>query len=262
MALQAGSLFISSYNNQDYDTSTDFTITLAVPVTRAKRLRFLSATFANLLNPFATNDYLWKFSVNSVEYQMYFPTDIRWNTINDFVGYCNTTLFPSATGSPALNGVVTMAYDTSKNRLYLTATNSGHVISMPPWNWNNTQGTSTAYNANYRLGWTGVNTTTGTGTLYADGFPNVFIRSNNIYITTNINADSNNDANVANILGKIPITGGYGALVSYENVHSDFGTPVFSENFKSVSIRLLDEDYQPIVNPANAYFNVVIGIEY
>jgi hypothetical protein len=260
MALRAGSLFISSYNNQDYDSSTDFTINLAVPVTKAKRLRFLSATFANLLNPFASNDNLWKFSVNSVEYTMTFPTNIRWNTINDFVGYVNGTLFPGASPSAV---TATIAYDTNRNQLYITANNTAHVISMPGWNWNNTQGTSTAYNANYRLGWTSVSTTTSSaGILYADGFPNVFVRTNNIYITTNINADSNNDANVANILGKIPITGGYGALVSYENVHSDFGTPVFSENFKSISIRLLDEDYQPISNPGNAYFNVVIGIEY
>jgi len=136
------------------------------------------------------------------------------------------------------------------------------VITMPQWNWNNTAGTSVAYNANYRLGWTSVAPVSGTTTLYADGFPNVFLRTNTIYVTTNIAADSNNDANVANILGRIPVTIGWGGLITYENVHSDFASPVFAENMKDIRIRLLDEDYQPLNNPANAYFNLVLGIEY
>jgi hypothetical protein len=102
----------------------------------------------------------------------------------------------------------------------------------------------------------------GTTTLYADGFPNIFLRTNTIYVTTNICADSNNDANVANILGRIPVTIGWGGLITYENVHSDFSSPVFAENMKDIRVRLLDEDYQPLVNPANAYFNLVLGIEY
>ena len=259
MSLTAGNLFISSYNNQDYDTSTNFEITLAVPVTKAKGLRLLGATIANLMNPFASNDQLWSFKVGATTYTMNFPTNIRWATMADFLSYVNTTLFPGASPSAV---PATLSYDSSRNSLYLTATTPGTVITMFGWAWNNTAGTSVSYNANYRLGWTNVVSVSGTTTLYADGFPNVFLRTNTIYVTTNISTDSNNDANVANILGRIPVTIGWGGIIVYENVHSDFSSPVFTENMKNIRIKLLDEDYQPIVNPGNAYFNLVIGIEY
>lgn len=257
MSLTAGNLFISSYNNGDFDTSTDFGITLAVPVTKAKKIRLLGATLANLMNPFSTNDRLWQFVVNGVTYSMNFPTNIRWATINDFVAYVNGTLFPSATPGAV---PATIGYDSAQNKLYITANTPGQVITMPPWNWNSTS--SVSYNANYRLGWTNVAAVSGTTTLYADGFPNVFLRTNTIYVTTNISTDSNNDANVANILGRIPVNVSWGALIIYENVHSDFASPVFCENMKDIRVRLLDEDYQPLQNPNNAYFNLVIGIEY
>jgi hypothetical protein len=260
MSLTAGQLFISSYNNQDYDTSTDFRIQLAVPVTKARGIRVLSAAIPNLMMPFSTNDTLWKISVNLIEYTMFFPTDRRWATIADFLTYVNGTMFANQS-IPA-----TMFYDTNRNQLYLTSTTG--PISLPGWAWNNPRGTSVAFNANYRLGWTSIRAVTstlaaGTYTLYADGFPNVFLRTNNIYITTNLAADSNNDANVANIIQKIPVTIGWGGLVVYENTHAEVElSPIFSENFKDVTIRLLDEDYQPLVNPGNAYFNIVFGIIY
>jgi hypothetical protein len=58
------------------------------------------------------------------------------------------------------------------------------------------------------------------------------------------------------------MTSGWGSLVNYENVHSDFSSPIFTPNIKEVRIRLLDEDYQVLKNPTNAYFNIVIGVEY
>lgn len=265
MSLTAGNLFISSYNNQDYDTSTDFAITLAVPVTKAKRIRLLGGTIANLFMPFGLNDRQWTFSVGATTYTMFFSTTIRWASITDFVTYVNTVLFPSATPSTP---PVTLAYNTSRNQLYLTGTVAGATITMPGWNWNNQLGTTVAFNSNYRLGWTSISPVSATSTapafsvLYADGFPNVFNRTNVVYVTTNVCTDSNNDANIGNVLGRIPMTSGWGSLVNYENVHSDFSSPIFTPNIKEIRIRLLDEDYQLLVNPANAYFNIVMGIEY
>lgn len=265
MSLTAGNLFISSYNNQDFDTSTDFSITLAVPVTKAKTLRLLGATIPNLMMPFGSNDRLWSFTVGATTYTMNFPINIRWATITDFLAYVNGTLFPGATPSAV---PATLAYDPSLNQLYLTGTVAGATITMPGWNWNNTSGSAVSYNANYRLGWTSITSVSATSTapafsvLYADGFPNIFLRTNTIYITTNISTDSNNDANIGNILGRIPVNIGWGGVITYENVHSEFSSPVFTENMKNIRIRLLDEDYQPLVNPTNAYFNLVIGVEY
>jgi hypothetical protein len=259
MSLTAGNLFISSYNNQDNDTSTNFTITLAVPVTKAKRIRLLGATVANLFMPFGGNDSVWVFNVAGTDYTMNFDQTIRWATIADFLTYVNTTLFAAATPSAV---PATLAYDSSSNQLYISATTPGDVITMPGWAWNNTFGTSLAYNANYRLGWTNINSVSATTTLYADGFPNVFNRTNVLYVTTNLSVDSNNDANIGNILGRIPITTGWGSLVNFENIHSDFTSPVFQPNIKEIQIRLLDEDYQTIANPNNAYFNIALGIEY
>jgi hypothetical protein len=266
MSLTAGQLFVSSYNNQDYDTSTDFRITLAVPVTKAKGIRVLSATIPNLMMPFGVNDNKWRFSVAGTSYTVLFPTNLRWATIADFLNYVNGTMFPAATldnGNPQALPA-TLFYNTSQNQLYLTANG---IISMPGWAWNNPTGSSISYNANFRLGWTSISPVTSTGagpyTLYADGFPNVFLRTNNIYITTNLATDSNNDANVGNIIQKVPVTIGWGGLVVFENTHADVElSPIFAANFKDISIRLLDEDYQPLVNPGNAYFNVVFGIVY
>ncbi len=260
MSLTAGNLFISSYNNQDYDSSTDFSITLAVPVTKATRIRLLGATIGNLFMPFGANDKFWRFRINATDFSMNFDTTIRWATISDFITYVNTVLFPSATPStPAC----TLSYNASSNQLVLTATTLTDVITMPGWNWNNSSGTAVVFNANYRLGWTSISPVTSVaGILKADGFPNVFNRTNVVYVTTNICADSNNDANIGNVLGRIPMTSGWGSLVNFENVHSEFSSPTFTPNIKDIRIRLLDEDYQPLVNPANSYFNIVFGIEY
>ena len=219
----------------------------------------LGATVANLFMPFGPNDSLWVFKVNGVDYTMTFDETIRWATIADFITYVNGTLFLAATPSAV---PASIAYDSSKNQLYLSATTPGDVIEMPGWAWNNQFGTSLSYNANYRLGWTSYLPVSGTTTLYADGFPNVFTRTNVLYVTTNTSVDSNNDANIGNILGRIPMTSGWGSLVNYENVHSDFSSPIFQPNIKEVQIRLLDEDYQVVRNPGNAYFNIVLGIEY
>jgi hypothetical protein len=259
MSLTAGQLFLSSYNNQDGQTSTDFSLTLSVPVTKAKRLRLLGATIPNLFMPFGPNDKLWVFNINGVDYTMNFPTDRRWSTINDFIFYVNNTIFPSA--SP---GVVpaTLFYDTNANRLSILATIPGHIITMPGWGWNNTFGTSISYNANYRLGWTNASSVSAVNTLTADGFPNVFNRTNVLYVVTNIAATSNNDNNIGNVLGRIPVNISWGGVINYENIHTDFSGEAFAANFKDITVQVLDEDYQPLRNPNNAYFSFVVGVHY
>jgi hypothetical protein len=268
MSLTAGQLFLSSYNNQDNETSTDFSLTLSVPVTKARRLRLLGATIPNLFFPFATNDRTWTFQVAATSYRMTFPIDSRWATIADFITFCNlagTGLFATAvnagTGAPAACPV-SIAYNAATNKLTLTTTTPGQTITMPAWSWNNTFGTSISYNANYRLGWTNSRPITTTTTSVADGFPNVFNRSNVLYVVTNVSATSNNDNNIGNVLGRIPVNIGWGGVINYENIHTDFAGPIFSENFKEIRIQVLDEDYQPVTQATNAYFSLVIGVHY
>jgi len=262
MSLTASQLFLSSYNNQDGQTSTNFSLTLSVPVTKAKRLRLLGATIPNLFMPFASNDSQWTFKVGAVDYTMTFPTDRRWSSIGDFTTFCNLVgsgLFASASPSAC---PVTIAYNADTNKLTLTATTPGTVITMPGWNWNNSFGTSISYNSNYRLGWTNSTAVAGTTTLTADGFPNVFNRSNVLFVVTNISATSNNDNNIGNVLGRIPVNIGFGGVINYENIHNDFASEVFAQNFKEITIQVLDEDYQPLTQPNNAYFSLVVGIHY
>lgn len=262
MSLNAGQLFLSSYNNQDNETSTDFSLTLAVPVTKARKIRLLSATIPNLFMPFWTNDRTWVFNVNGTDYTMTFPINRRWATIADFTAFCNaavTGLF--ATATPAACPVV-LSYNPNTNQLTITTNTPGQVITMPPWNWNNTFGTSVSYNANYRLGFTSSRPAVGTSSLTADGFPNVFNRANVLYVVTNVSATSNNDNNVANVLARIPVNIGWGGVVNYENLHIDFEQDVFTPNFKELRIQVLDEDYQPIVQATNAYFSLTLGVKY
>jgi hypothetical protein len=264
MSLTAGQLFLSSYNNQDGQTSTDFSLTLSVPVTKAKRLRLLGATIPNLFMPFGTNDKLWAFQVGPSTYTMNFPTDRRWTTIADFVTFVNGTLFPNAiVGITPTPVPATISYDIDTNKLTLTATTPGEEFTMPGWSWNNSFGTTVSYNANYRLGFTNASARTGSGgVLTADGFPNVFNRSNVLYVVTNIAATSNNDNNIGNVLGRIPVNIGWGGVINYENIHTDFAGEAFAANFKEITIQVLDEDYQPLVNPNNAYFSLVVGVHY
>ena len=133
---------------------------------------------------------------------------------------------------------------------------------MPGWAWNNTYGTSVSYNANYRLGWTSDVAVSGTTTLSADGFPNVFNRTNVLYVVTNIAATSNNDNNIGNVIGRIPVNTSWGGVIIYENVHTDFPGEAFAANFKEITIQVLDEDYQPVFQPTNAYFSMSIGVHY
>jgi hypothetical protein len=259
MSLTAGQLFLSSYNNQDGQTSTDFSLTLSVPVTKAKRLRLLGATIPNLFFPFATNDSQWTFNIQGVDYTSTFPTNYRWATIADFVTYVNGTIFPAAspTAVPA-----TIAYDPNLNVIAIIANTGTDVITMPGWAWNNPFGTSISYNSNYRLGYTNSAPVSGTGVLIADGFPNVFNRTNVLYVVTNISATSNNDNNIGNVLGRIPVNIGWGGVINYENIHTDFASEVFATNFKEITIQVLDEDYQPVTQATNAYFSLVVGVHY
>lgn len=222
----------------------------------------MSATLPNLFMPFGANDYQWTFNVNGTDYTMSFPTQSRWLTMDEFITFCNlptTGLF--ATASPSACPV-TISYTIDTNRLVLTTNNSGETIIMPPWNWNNTQGTSVSYNSNYRLGWTSAIPVSAVTVLSADGFPNIFNRANVFYVVTNISATSNNDNNIANVLGRIPCSIGWGGVINYENLHTDVKLPVFSENIKEIRIQLLDEDYQPVVQATNAYFSLTLGVEY
>lgn len=259
MSLTAGTLFLSSYNNQDGQTSTNFSLTLSVPVTNAKRLRLLGATIPNLFMPFAENDRTWTFNVAGTDFTMTFPTDLRWATIADFIAFCNGTLFINASPSAC---PVQVAYNPATNQLTITANNGTDVIIMPGWSWNNPFGTTISYNANYRLGFTNASPRSGTGTLTADGFPNVFNRTNVLYVVTNISATSNNDNNIGNVLGRIPVNIGWGGVINYENIHTDFAGEAFAKNFKEITIQLLDEDYQPINQAVNAYFSLVVGVHY
>jgi hypothetical protein len=259
MSLSAGQIFLSSYNNQDNETSTNFSLTLSVPVTKAKRLRLLGATIPNLFFPFAANDSTWVFQVAGADYVSTFPTDYRWATIADFITYVNTIVFPAASPAPV---PATLSYDPNTNKLTLTTTAPGDVIVMPGWAWNNPFGTSISYNANYRLGWTNSIPVSGTTTLSADGFPNVFNRTNVLYVVTNISATSNNDNNIGNVIGRIPVNIGWGGVINYENIHTDFAGECFSENFKEITIQVLDEDYQTVTQATNAYFSLVVGIHY
>ena len=271
MSLTAPLIFLSSYNNQASETSTDFSLTLSVPVTKGAKLRLIAATLPNLFMPFARNDSQWTFTYGvtgfpSQSYTVYFPTNRRWATIADFTSYVNGTMFPAAVnpaGAAAPMPVeVSLNYDAGKNQLYLSTSNPLGVFLMPGWNWNNYEGTSISYNANYRLGWTSDMEVSAGPVLFADGFPNVFQRTNVVYMATNIAAGSNNDNNIANILGRIPINMSWGGVVNYENMAVDFATDTFSANFKEVKVQLLDEDYQPLVQPNNAYFSFTIGIHY
>jgi hypothetical protein len=190
---------------------------------------------------------------------MNFDTTIRWVSIADFLIYVNTVLFPNAFPGPV---PAALTYNTSSNQLILTGTVAGDTITMPGWGWNNTFGTSVSYNANYRLGWTNASSRSGTTTLTADGFPNVFNRSNVLYVVTNVAATSNNDNNIGNVLGRIPVNISWGGVINYENIHTDFSGEAFAANFKDITIQVLDEDYQPLSNPNNAYFSMVIGVHY
>lgn len=270
MSLTASSLFLSSYNNQDGETSTNFSLTLSVPVTKGKRLRLLGATIPNLFFPFAANDRNWTFNITAgsvtTTYVMTFPIDRRWATTADFITYCNlasTGLFATAKVAGVTTACpVTLSYDENYNVLTLQTKTAGQTITMPPWNWNNTQGTSVSYNSNYRLGWTNTVPVSGVTNLSADGFPNIFQRANVLYVVTNISASSNNDNNIGNVLGRIPVNIGWGGLINYENIHTDFAQQCFSENIKEIRIQVLDEDYQPVTQATNAYFNLVVGVHY
>lgn len=262
MSLTAGTINISSYNNGDYDTSTDFTITLAVPIVKARRIRVLAVTIPHLMMPFGKNDYPWTFYVNGVAKSISFPQDRRWTDMTDFVAYCNGT---SPYSSALLPTGYTFSYSSATNKLTLTSSTPGEVLTVPGWQWNqpaNSNNKSLVYNANYRLGWTGIVSVSGTTSITADSFPNVFNRTNVIYLTSNLSTNSNNDANIGNIIARIPVTQNWGSLIVWENVNGNFSAPVFSETIKDVSIRVLDEDYQVLENPDNAYTNISFGIDY
>jgi hypothetical protein len=253
MSLNAGTLYVSSYNNGDFDTSTKFSITLAVPVIKAKRIRILSASIANLMMPFGVNDYNFRYiqtvSGTPTTYDTAISQTRRWTDVNAFVTYMNTIL----------SAGVTMTYDSNTNKLTLVAS-AGNTVAVPAWNYNTTG--SVAQSAGYRLGFTNLTTTPAAASVTADGFPNVILRTNVIYVVSNISTDSNNDANIGNIIARIPVNASWGSLIQYENVTSQFGAPIFTERVKDIQITLLDEDYQLLVNPNNAYFNIAIGVEY
>jgi hypothetical protein len=255
MSLNAGSIYLSSYNNGDYDTTNNFTVTLSVPIIKARRLRVLSANFPNILYPFGEDDKnftIFDGGIGGIPYTITFPTNRRFDSTSDFISVMNA-LFTT------VSAPFTASYSNDTGRLSITCSNVSNPIYIPRW---------TYTNANFRLGFTsvtGVEVTPPISTnavIEADGFMNVFNRTNSVYVTSNISVDSNNDSNIGNIIARIPISAGFGQLVNYENVHSEFSAPVFTERIKDISIQLLDENYQPLTLPNNAYFTLTLGVEY
>ncbi len=255
MSLNAGSIYLSSYNNGDYDTTNNFTVTLSVPIVKAKRLRVLSANFPNILYPFGLDDNTFTVrdgGIGGADYTIVFPTDRRFINVADFIAVADALFI-------AQSAPFRVTYDDNTGRITISNISINNAMYIPRW---------TYTNANFRLGYTsvsGVEVIPPFGTyasITADGFLNIFNRTNSIYVTSNISVDSNNDSNIGNIIARIPISANFGQLVNYENVHSEFSAPIFTERIKDISIQLLDENYQPLTLPNNAYFTLTLGVEY
>jgi hypothetical protein len=246
---------ISSYNANE-GTNSNFTSLLPSAILNPKTVQLSKFTLLNMLYPFTLQDNILLLQVNNstaTTYKVIIPTNKQWSGIatvpagqTSFLQDLNSALVTGLTGSGA---TITATWSPQTSNLTLTGNVTFKILSY-----------DVGSTANYKLGLT-LPAYSFVTSLTADGFVNL-LRTGVIYVCSNLLGNSLNDGDEESIIATIPVNANYGGLITFDNKQDQNYISLTVGTIREINIRLLDEEYQLLSVPNNAYTNIEMLFGY
>jgi len=240
-ANQPSRLMISS-DDLVAGTGNNFTCTLPEPIVGAVKVDLLRAVIPNTLYnipAYQANFYYFRSDISGVQtltidtnqYFDGFITGVN-GCINGLINYLN--LFESTSG-------IQFAYDAAVSRIGFQ-NKPGTIYTIRPalrTEW------LSRFALNTRLGFQDTQSSVYVPSLFGNIMPNL-IRSKVVYVLCNIVMnDSITTDGLRTALAKVPVNSVYGGLTIYQPPKLNFCRLVQNAGYNTITIQLLDDQYQP-----------------
>lgn len=271
-------IFLNSDHRNPNDSADSFTINLETILEKPKSIMLRSCTVPLTCHPIQPFEgvFYWYFSDA--------PTALRSLVININRVFLNPVELINEFNLSATNAGISLRatfdpdstassypgdYATSMRSYRVTLTAST-PFRLPGWNesvWDGQVNRSMYWNLNQRMGFCNTYSTSLVTSLTADS-PPMLARTSTIHVRADVGSDSLTSpmfggTGLRDILASIPITQKFGDIVVYkEFLESGRIVNHLASNVKSITIQLLDAEYQPLGLPANATSTFEFDITY
>jgi len=250
-------------------TNTNFTQSLQNPIQNARAIHFLSFVMPQMIRPFTATDGFFSFyqdglagstpvpGVSTLKQVAIDPNQFFFS-IGGFISYMNAIF--TANADPRIKNLSfsqETTYGTGYGTMRLILTDSGGTVAPAGFNSN-----IASLEGNYKIGYAlssyvfqAQNVPT-----YADGFPNVIMRTNSIRIQTNLTGSTHSANRDYNTVFTVPVNVNPGNMLSFNSPYR-IQFPSICPLISEVSISLLDDDGNQLNIPDNCYMSCVLAIE-
>lgn len=250
-------------------TNTNFTQSLQNPIQNARAVHFLSFIMPQMIRPFTASDGFFSFyqgglagsvpnpAVTPLK-QVAISPDQFFFSIAGFISYMNAQFL--ANPDPRIKQLsfsqeITYATGFGSMRLILTDSGgtvapAGFVPGIP------------SLEGNYKIGYalpSYVFQAQGVAT-FADGFPNVILRTNSIRIQTNLTGSTHSANRDFTTTFTVPVNVNPGNILTF-NTPYVIQFPAICPLISEVTIALIDDDGFPLNIPDNCYMSCALAIE-
>jgi hypothetical protein len=250
-------------------TNTNFTQSLQNPIQNARAIHFLSFVMPQMIRPFTSSDGYFSFyqgglagsvpnpAVTPLK-QVSIDTNQFFFSIAGFISYMNSRF--TANADPRIKQLSfsqETTYGTGYGTMRLILTDSGGTVAPAGFNAN-----VPFLEGNYKMGYAlssyvfqAQNVPT-----YADGFPNIIMRTNSIRIQTNLTGSTHSANRDYNTVFTVPVNVNPGNILTFNSPYR-IQFPSICPLISEVSISLLDDDGNQLNIPDNCYMSCVLAIE-
>ncbi len=256
-ANQPARLLISS-DDLDYGNGNSFTINLPEAIVGAKKADLVRAVIPNTGYPIP--------SYQSVLY--YYASGVGGGGTLQTMTLDTNQYFDSITGGTyplitVLNATaaaqadpLSFAYNGQTSRITITGTGGNLIRIAPKSAW------TSRFSLNTRLGFQDVGTPSISPTAVAQIMPNL-IRSKVVYVLCNmVMNDSISSDGLRTAIAKVPTNSTYGGLTLYVPPKIVWNRLVQSGGYQTITISLLDDQYQPYPLNTEEFCELEIAIKY
>jgi hypothetical protein len=259
-------VLLNSWNTGS-GTNTNFSQSLQNPIQNARAVHFLSFVMPQMIRPFTAVDGFFSFYQDGTAgqvpttqtlKQVAISTDQYFFSIAGFITYLNLQ-FQASSDARVKNIVVSQetTYGTGYGTMRLIFKDSGGTFAPAGFNTNNL-----SLEGNYKIGFAlpSYNFVATNTSLFADGFPNVILRTNSIRIQTNLTGSTHSANRDFNTVFTVPVNVNPGNILVFNSPYV-IQFPSICPLISEVSISLLDDDGNQLNIPDNCYMSCVLAIE-
>ena len=249
-------------------TNTNFTQSLQNPIQNARAVHFLSFVMPQMIRPFTAIDGVFSFyqdgtvgttpTAGDTLKQVRLDTNQYFFSIAGFITYMNGLFQANA---DARIKQIAFAQDTTYGSgfgsMRLILIDTGGTIAPAGFSAN-----VPYLEGNYKIGfalssykYVAVNTP-----FYADGFPNVILRTNSIRIQTNLTGSTHSANRDYNTVFTVPVNVNPGNILVFNSPYR-IQFPSICPLISEVNIALVDDDGNALNIPDNCYMSCVLAVE-